>query len=46
MSKDIFMEVRQSTSNHSDNENYKYFIQQNADKNQLDHIKGNKKTWK
>lgn len=46
MSKELFMEVRQSTSNHSDNGKLKFWKQQNADKKQLEHLKGNKQHWK
>ena len=46
MSKDLFMKVRQSESNHYDTGRIKYWELQKADKEQIEHIKGNKKRWK
>lgn len=46
MSKELFMEVRQSTSNHFDKGRELYYIQQGADKDQLKQLKGEKQRWK
>lgn len=46
MSKELFMEVRQSTSNHFDKGRERYYIQQGADKDQLKQLKGDKLRWK
>lgn len=46
MSKDLFMEVRQTTSNHLDKGRERYHIQQGADKDQLKQLKGDKQKWK
>jgi hypothetical protein len=46
MSKDQFMEDRERSSNHSDKRVEAYWKLQNADKKQIEHLKGNKQRWK
>lgn len=46
MSKELFMDVRQSTSNHFDKGRERYYIQQGADNDQLKQLKGDKQRWK
>jgi hypothetical protein len=44
--KRIFQEVRKTIGNHHDKAIIKYYEHQQADKEQLEHIKGNKQNWK
>jgi hypothetical protein len=46
MSKSLFMEVAQVTSNHYDKALEKYYRLQNADYRQINQIKGIKTKWK
>lgn len=46
MSKDLFMEVRQTTSNHYDKGRERYWIAQGADRDQIRQIRGDKQRWK
>jgi hypothetical protein len=46
MSKDQFMEDRERSSNHFDKGIIEYWKFQNADKKQIEHLKGNKQNWK
>ena len=46
MSKCLFMEVRQTNSNHFDKYRESYYIQQGADKDQIKQIKGQTQKWK
>ena len=45
-SKSIFQEVRKTIGNQHDKAIIKYYEHQQADKEQLEHIKGNKQNWK
>lgn len=46
MSKDQFYEVRESGLTSPEKRIHEYLKQQNADRKQLEHIRGNKQTWK
>lgn len=45
-SKEQFMEVRHSTSNHYDKARERYWKSQGADYEQIEHISGDQKKWK
>jgi len=44
--KAIFGEVRETIGNHADKAIIRYYQSQGADKEQIEHIKGNKQYWK
>lgn len=44
--KSLFRQVGQKIGNHHDRAIQRYYEHQNADKNQIEHIKGNQKRWK